>query len=147
MEVKSALMTTASTTDNTGAAIRPTPVARPGPARLRLRAGHAERAVDPGLVYDSTRSTGSASCAAAASSPRRQRRLRDVGSAIDPSDLNTPNIAIGALAGTQTVTRTVTNVANKGTYTASVRRRPATTVPVTPSTLQDQGGRARPPTR
>jgi Fibronectin type-III domain len=29
---------------------------------------------------------------------------------IDPSDLNQPNIAIGALAGRQTVTRTVTNV-------------------------------------
>jgi hypothetical protein len=37
----------------------------------------------------------------------------DVLGAIDPSDLNYPTIAIGALTGSQTVTRTVTNVSGK----------------------------------
>jgi len=39
--------------------------------------------------------------------------------AIDPSDLNIASIGIGALAGTQTITRTVT-ASEAGTYTASV---------------------------
>ncbi len=36
--------------------------------------------------------------------------LADSGYSLDPSDLNTPSISIGALAGSQTVTRRVTNV-------------------------------------
>ena len=38
---------------------------------------------------------------------------------LDPSNFNTASIAIGALAGSQTVTRTVTNVGARGTYTVS----------------------------
>jgi hypothetical protein len=55
---------------------------------------------------------------------------------IDPSDLNVPSIAIGDLAGTQTVTRTVTNV-GKGTstYNASVAGVTGVTTVVSPSSL------------
>ncbi|MCR8670385.1 S8 family peptidase [Agrococcus sp. HG114] len=42
-----------------------------------------------------------------------------VGEAIDPSDLNIPSIGIGALAGTQTVTRSLTAL-EPGTYGVSV---------------------------
>ena len=41
---------------------------------------------------------------------------------IDPSDLNLATIGIGQLAGSQTVTRTVTNVGAAGTYTVIGRR-------------------------
>ena len=39
----------------------------------------------------------------------------------DPSDLNLATIGIAQLAGTQTVTRTVTNVGAAGTYDGRIR--------------------------
>jgi subtilisin family serine protease len=88
-------------------------------------------AIDPGLVYDSgffdwfgflcgTGQLVSSACSVFG---------------IDPSDLNTPNIAIGELAGSQTVTRTVTNVGPAGTYNVSVDAPPGIEVVVSPSAL------------
>lgn len=57
-----------------------------------------------------------------------------VGSPIDPSDLNIPSIGIGALAGSQTVTRTLTAL-EPGSYTVAVEAPAGTTATVTPSTL------------
>jgi hypothetical protein len=45
--------------------------------------------------------------------------LSGAGYSLDPSDLNVPSIAIGQLAGVQTVTRTVKNVGEKEKYTFS----------------------------
>jgi subtilisin family serine protease len=105
MWVKSALMTTASTTDNKGKAIPGTP--------LDFGSGEVNPAAsfNPGLVYDSSpvdwiayscgigvhlqMPDGSDSC--------------DAVPAIAPNQLNYPSIAFGSLAGTDTVTRTVTN--------------------------------------
>lgn len=53
---------------------------------------------------------------------------------IDPSDLNLPSIGVGSLAGSQTVTRTVTATA-PGDYTADVTGVPGIDVVVEPSTL------------
>ena len=122
--IKSALMTTASQLRNNG-----TPIAG-GP--FAIGSGHVDpnKAVDPGLVYDagfndwlgflcgSGQATG---CGALT---------------IDPSDLNYPSIAIGALPGTQTVRRTVTNVADvTSTYTVSVAAPAGITVTVSPSSF------------
>jgi hypothetical protein len=53
--------------------------------------------------------------------------------AIDASDLNQPSIAIGGLAGQQTVTRTVTNVSGStSTYTAALTAPAGFTVTVDP---------------
>ena len=104
MMQKSALMTTAYSVANAN--------------QFNFGAGHvdASKAGDPGLVYDSsfldwfgflcgTGQLANPSCAT----------LK-----IDPSDLNQASIAIGQLAGKQTVTRTVTNVGNATeTYAAS----------------------------
>jgi subtilisin family serine protease len=111
--IKSAFMTTASQTRNNGSAIPGNP--------FGYGAGQVvpNSAANPGLVYNAgfldylgfmcgTGQLPSATCAAFGAT------------VIDPSNLNYPSIAIGALAGAQTVTRTVTNVGNqKETYTAS----------------------------
>ena len=55
---------------------------------------------------------------------------------VDPSDLNYPSIAVAELAGTQTVTRTITSVATKSlTWKASVAAPAGYTVAVEPSQI------------
>ncbi len=58
-----------------------------------------------------------------------------VGEAIDPSDLNIPSIGIGSLAGTQTVTRTLTAL-EPGTYEVSVEGVAGVDVEVSPQVLE-----------
>jgi hypothetical protein len=56
--------------------------------------------------------------------------------AIDPSDLNYPSIAVGDLAGSQTITRTVRNTTNQASvYVAKVEAPPGFSVTVRPSVL------------
>lgn len=109
--IKSALMTTASQTRTDGS-----PIAG---GAFAYGAGQVvpNNAVNPGLVFDAGYSDwvaflcgsgqiGNSFCASIA---------------INPSNLNYPSIAVGALAGVQTVTRTVTNVGSTAaTYTPSV---------------------------
>jgi len=124
--IKSALMTTSSTVRKDG-----TPIAG-GP--FAYGAGHVvpNSAVDPGLVYDAGFNdwlrflcgTGQLTASYCPSI------------AIDPSDLNYPSIAIGDLAGIQTVTRTVTNVgSSSATYNAAVSAPAGIDVVVNPSSL------------
>ncbi|MDG5801413.1 S8 family peptidase [Streptomyces ossamyceticus] len=125
MEVKSALMTTATTRDSAGKPIRR--VGADGPATpLDYGSGHVvpNRADDPGLVYDSTSADWTAYSCALGDGP-----VTDDGSdacatarKIDPSDFNSPTISIGDLIGKQTVTRTVTNISDRtGVYTAKLQ--------------------------
>jgi subtilisin family serine protease len=118
MMIKSALMTSSEDT---------------GATHFQEGSGHVvpTAAIDPGLVYDSgfldwfgflcgTGQLVSSACSVLG---------------IDPSDLNTPNIAIGELAGSQTVTRTVTNVGPAGTYNVSVDAPPGIDVSVSPASI------------
>jgi subtilisin family serine protease len=107
--IKSALMTSASQLRNNGTAIAG------GPFAIGAGQVNPNGAVDPGLVYDASFNdwlnflcgTGEVTGCGAAT--------------IDPSNLNYPSIAIGALPGTQTVKRTVKNVGSStSTYTAAV---------------------------
>jgi len=115
--IKSALMTSATTLTNAG---NPIPG---GPFAYGAGFVHPNAASDPGLVYDAgflqwlgflcgtTNGVSAGTCAF----------LESIGVPSEPSDLNYPSIAIGALAGSQTVTRTVTNVSGGGSsYTSSV---------------------------
>ncbi len=98
--------------------------------RFHAGAGHVDpaRFLDPGLVYES----GTADWLAFLEGTGEDSGIPGV-EPIDPSDLNQPSIAIGALAGRQTVTRTVTAV-TPGLYRASVDV-PGFTARVTPSVL------------
>ena len=132
MRIKSALMTTAKQTDNTGALIQR---AAANATPLDYGNGHVNigDAFDPGLVYDSgfdqwvqficgTGQLTGPDC--------------DQFGSIDPSDLNYASIAVGDLAGKQTITRKVTNVGDRAAiYVAKVEAPPGTTVKVSPEVL------------
>jgi subtilisin family serine protease len=130
MAIKSALMTSAYDVLDGG-----TPAPNTNPVLIfRQGAGHVDPvdAADPGLVFDAgwidwlgfLCGTGQLTASYCPS-------IR-----IDPSNLNTASIAIGDLAGTQTVTRKVTNVGDgPATYTASVAGMAGFTVAINPATL------------
>ncbi len=90
-------------------------------------AGHVDpnKAVDPGLVFDSDLGDWLAFL-------KGQKLYTGPGPAIDASDLNSASIAIGDLAGSQTVSRSATSVGSKSeTYTFSTTGLPG--LSVTPS--------------
>jgi len=137
MAVKSALMTSGyDMVDAAGNPVNssdPTVIFAEGAGHIRPNS-----AADPGLVFDSdvgdwlaflcgTKNiTDSDFCSAPPTG---------VGT-IDPSDLNMASIAIGDLAGRQTVTRSVTNVGSKtATYNSSVAAPAGVTVEVSPSSF------------
>jgi len=115
MMIKSALMTTGYDVLDGG-----TPAPNTNPVLIfRQGAGHVDpnSAADPGLVFNSGWNDWLGFLCGT-----QLPTYFCTGSGIpvlDPSDFNAPSIAIADLAGTQTVTRTVTNVGPKGTYTFS----------------------------
>ena len=131
--IKSALMTTAFTTLNDG---------QPGAANGLLPwaqgAGHIDpnKATDPGLVYDAGKldydayqckvnrsSVTAADCAAS-------------GTLAETYNLNQPSITVGAVVGSVTVTRTVTNVGSTtATYSATAPVLTGFTAVVTPASF------------
>jgi hypothetical protein len=144
MAVKSALMTTATDVMDGG-----TPAPNTNPVLIfRQGAGHVapNDAVSPGLVYDSDVNDWLAFLCGTTNgvTPQTCSQLSGAGYSLDPSDLNSPSIAIGALAGTQTMTRTVTNVGRgSATYTASVTGMAGFNVTVNPSSLTLARGQSR----
>jgi len=132
MMIKSALMTTGYDVLDGG-----TPAPNTNPVLIfRQGAGHVQpnSAADPGLVYNSgfkdwlgfICGTGQLSAGTCAfyGAP-----------VIDPSDLNMASIAVGDLAGTQTVTRTVTNVSGKKLVVTASVTSTGFTADVSPATL------------
>lgn len=109
MAIKSALMTSASDVLD-GPNTNPLLIFRQG-------AGHVQpaKALNPGLVFDSGFSDWlSFLCGA-----QPGGGCSGV-TPMDPSDLNVASIAIGDLAGTQTIKRRVTAVGSSGTWTATM---------------------------
>jgi subtilisin family serine protease len=136
MMVKSALMTSASTLTNMDDPI-------PG-GYFDYGAGEVvpNSAVDPGLVYDAGFYDWLAFLCetSTAVSTGTCNALASMGYSLDPSDLNYPSIAIGALPGAQTVVRTVTNVGTPGTYHVSVNAPAGIDVTVDPANLELKKG-------
>jgi hypothetical protein len=96
---------------------------------------------DPGLVYNSTHDDylrflcGNGDLNPAGATCIRVTTGPNAGKSTDPSDLNQATIGIAQLAGTQTITRTVTNAGPAGTYTVSVEPPSGVDVVVTPGAL------------
>ena len=131
MMIKSAIMTTASTMTNESNPI-------PG-GYFDYGAGQVvpNSAFDPGLVYNAGWNDWLAFLCetSTAVSAATCNVLESFGYSLDPSDLNYPSISIGALPGSQTVTRRVTNVGLAGTYNVSVDAPAGVDVVVDPATL------------
>ncbi len=131
--MRSAIMTTAYQTDTAGDVFGDV---------FDFGAGHVapNTAADPGLVYDANivdylgflcgGTLGQGFCDANGIPT------------LDPSDLNQASIAIGSLAGTQTITRTVTNVGQAGTYTVDVQDVDGVDVVVSPSSFDIGAGQS-----
>jgi subtilisin family serine protease len=141
MMIKSALMTTATDVldgPNTSASVI-----------FSQGAGHVSPndAARPGLVFDSDEDDWVAfmcgAAPAAIENPRDCRRLARRGFSFDASDLNVPSIAIGDMAGSQTVTRTVTNVSRSSSrYTASFTGMAGINVVVSPASFTVRPGKS-----
>jgi subtilisin family serine protease len=126
MMIKSALMTTAYDVLD-GPNTNPLVIFRQGAGHVRPNS-----AADPGLVYNAgwidwlgfLCGTGQLTASYCPSIK------------IDPSDLNVASIAIGDMAGVQTVKRKVTNVGGgSAAYTATYTGMPGFTVTISPSSL------------
>jgi subtilisin family serine protease len=142
MAIKSALMTTGyDVLDNIVSASGETTA----PRIFRQGAGHVDpmKAANPGLVFDSNFGDWlgflcgtqlPTSFCTSAGVP-----------VLDPSNLNVPSIAIGDMAGVQTVTRKVTNVSgNPGTFTASMTGMAGFGVVISPPSLTLAAGETKP---
>ncbi|EOY11902.1 Xylem serine proteinase 1, putative [Theobroma cacao] len=137
--IKSAIMTSARTRDNTGNPMvdstnkKATPFAYGG--------GHVRpnRAMDPGLVYDLTVDDYLNYLCSRGYNQSMIRLFSDkpytCPKSFSLSDFNYPSISVDKFGGSATVSRKVKNVGSPGTYRARVRSPAGVTVSVNPSTL------------
>ncbi|CAL9176938.1 unnamed protein product [Musa hybrid cultivar] len=153
--IKSALMTTASTLDRRDRPILAQQYSENGvmtlvqatPFDYGSGAVDPKAALDPGLILDSTYGDYvKFLCSVPDLDPGEI--LNITSSACNktkghPSDLNTPSITISRLAGTQTVKRTVTNVADSETYIITTRMSPEIALEASPPAMTVLSGASR----
>jgi subtilisin family serine protease len=108
MAIKSALLTTGTSLDTSGRPIQNDSGSPGNPFGYGAGLVQPKLAMDPGLVYDSSYDDW-AKFVCASGQVAETHELCAKGK-VDPSDLNYPTIAVGDLAGKQTVKRTVRNV-------------------------------------
>jgi subtilisin family serine protease len=146
MAVRSAMMTTASQTDNAGKPILG-PTGSSNATPLNFGSGHVTPApaFDPGLVYDSGLTDWVRyGCGIGQMQLVFAPSVCNSFGSIDPSNLNYPTLAVGDLAGSQTLTRTVTNVTDDGgIYDVKVAAPAGTTVTVNPTRLVVGAGKSK----
>jgi subtilisin family serine protease len=140
MMIKSALMTSASDILD-GPNTNPLVIFRQGAGHVRPNS-----AADPGLVFDSNVNDWLAFLCGATRgvNPAACNTLVSLGYSLDPSNLNVASIAIGDLAGVQSVTRRVTNVSGSAaTYTPSFTGLAGFGVAFSPTSLTLNPGQTR----
>jgi subtilisin family serine protease len=108
MAIKSALLTTGTDTATNGKPIQNDSGSPGTPFGYGAGLVQPKSAMDPGLVYDSSYEDWTKFVCGSGQVPATHALCAN--GKIDPSDLNYPTIAVGDLAGKQTVTRTVRNV-------------------------------------
>jgi subtilisin family serine protease len=144
MWIKSAMMTTATTKDNKGLPIQ---WSQGDATPLNFGAGHVVpgSAFDPGLVYDSTPTEWlQYACGIGQLQLIAAPGTCDAIGSIDPSNLNYPSVAVGDLAGKQTVTRTVTNTSKfPALYVAQATAPTGFTAKVSPPVILLAGGKSK----
>ncbi len=144
MAVKSALMTTTTTRDNQSQPITLDTGGFAGPREYGAGQVVPSRSFLPGLVYDSAPKDWIRYLCGTGERPASGQDCTSAGGAIDPSNLNGPSIAVGALPGVQTITRTVTSVASKKqTYVVDVDEPAGVEVTVSPSRFTIEPGKKR----
>lgn len=132
MMIKSAIMTSAGDILD-GPNTHPLVIFRQGAGHVRPM-----NAADPGLVFNHSWNNWLAFLCGtnAGISAGTCTALAGASYSLDPSDLNGASIALGELAGTQTVTRKAMNVGSaSATYTASVSGMTGVSVVVSPSSF------------
>lgn len=153
--IKSALMTTTTTVDRAGRLIQAQQYSDTEALKLVTATpfdygnGHVNprAALDPGLIFDAgyedylgflctTPGVDVHDIKNYTNSPCNY-------SMGHPSNLNTPSITVAHLVRTQTVTRTVTNVAEEETYVITTRMAPAIAIEATPSAMTLRAGASR----
>lgn len=138
--IKSAIMTTSRSRDNAVEPIINASYVKATP--FSYGAGHVNpnRAMDPGLVYD-LNNEDYLSFICSLGYNENQIMLFTEGSYKCPEtisliNLNYPSISVPCLKGSVTVTRTLKNVGNPGTYTARVVPPPGVSAKIEPETIR-----------
>nr|GLL30301.1 subtilisin-like protease SBT5.6 [Ipomoea trifida] len=134
--IKSALMTTATTENVKGEAIKDAYGEVAGP--FHYGAGHIQpsKAADPGLVYDSTYTDYLLFVCAITGTSLDPSTFNCPVEAPSPSNLNYPSLSIAELKGSMVVKRTVTNVGLAvATYSVEVKAPSGYSVQVSPPVL------------
>ncbi|KAJ1294443.1 hypothetical protein BS78_01G147000 [Paspalum vaginatum] len=139
--MRSAIMTTARTQDNTGAPMRDHDGTEANAFAYGAGNVHPNRAVDPGLVYDAGPDDYFTFLCSMGFTTGDMKRL-SAGKFACPAkapameDLNYPSIVVPSLRGTQTVTRRLKNVGRPAKYLASWRAPMGITMEVKPTVLE-----------
>lgn len=145
--IKSALMTTATTLDREGRPLQAQQysgseimtLVQANPFDYGSGAVDPKAALDPGLILEASYADYIRFlCSIPNVDP--QEILNIAGSACNatvghPADLNNPSIAVSHLEGTQTVKRTVTNVAETETYVITTRMSPEIALEASPPAM------------
>ncbi|MBT0772865.1 S8 family serine peptidase [Kineosporia sp. J2-2] len=137
-QVRSAMMTTAGDTTRAG---KPIQVGDADATPFNYGSGEVRpgSALDPGLVFDSTSADWLRYLCGIAPSVST---LCDSTDTLDVNQLNYPSISMGHMVGTQTVTRTVTNVGSRTAhYVSQVSAPQGYTVKVTPAAININPGK------
>ncbi|CAO2816643.1 unnamed protein product [Amaranthus hypochondriacus] len=140
--IRSAIMTTARTRDNTMHPMMNSSYIKSNP--FEYGAGHVRpnRAMNPGLIYDLTTSDYlNFLCALGynntlLSSFDASHKCTLSKSSKPLVNMNYPSITVPKLSGSITVTRTVTNVGKPGTYSARVRQPLGVEISVSPTEMK-----------